>query len=76
MTIHRRIEINPRIMMGKPAIRGTRIPVERILGKLSEGATVAGLLESYPGLTGEDIQAAMGFAAETLAHGEAIPLQP
>jgi len=72
MTITDRIEINPKVMMGKPVIRGTRIPVELILRKLSEGAKEAALLEAYPRLTREDIQAAIRYAAETLAHEEII----
>ena len=48
MTITERIEINPKVMMGKPVIRGTRIPVELILRKLREGANEADLLEAYP----------------------------
>jgi uncharacterized protein (DUF433 family) len=59
MTITDRIEINPRVMLGKPVIRGTRIPVELILRKLSEGASEADLLDAYPRLTREDIQSAM-----------------
>lgn len=63
MTLTNRIEINPRVMLGKPVIRGTRIPVELILRKLSEGASEADLLEAYPQLAGEDIQAARLYAA-------------
>jgi uncharacterized protein (DUF433 family) len=59
MTITDRIEINPRVMLGKPVIRGTRIPVELILRKPSEGASEADLLDAYPRLTREDIQSAM-----------------
>ena len=51
-----RIEIDPNVMMGKPVIRGTRIPVELIVRKLSEGATEAELLDAYPCLIVEDIQ--------------------
>lgn len=54
-----RIEINPDVMMGKPVIRGTRIPVELLLRKLSEGATHADLLDAYPRLTQADIHAAL-----------------
>lgn len=64
------IEINPRIMMGKPVIRGTRIPVELVLRKLSEGATHEDLLDAYPRLTSADIQAAIAYAADTIAHEE------
>ena len=76
MTLTERIEVNPRVMLGKPVIRGTRIPVELILRKLSEGATEADLLDAYPRLTREDIQAAMRYAADTLAHEETIFLEP
>ena len=72
MTLTDRIEINPRVMLGKPVIRGTRIPVELILRKLSEGASEADLLEGHPSLKREDIQAAMRFAADTLAHEEVV----
>ena len=59
-------------MMGKPVVRGTRIPIELILRKLSEGATEDDLLDAYPRLRVEDIQAAIGYAADTLAHEETI----
>jgi uncharacterized protein (DUF433 family) len=65
MTITDRIEINPKVMMGKPVIRGTRLTVELILRKLSEGASERELLEAYPRLSREDIQAAIRFAADT-----------
>jgi uncharacterized protein (DUF433 family) len=70
-----RIEINPNIMLGKPVIRGTRVPVELIVRKLAEGATEADLLDAYPRLTQEDIRAALAYAADSLAH-ETIMLQP
>lgn len=72
MTFTDRIEVNPQVMLGKPVIRGTRIPVELILRKLSEGATEADLLDAYPRLAREDIQAAMKYAADVLAHEEVI----
>lgn len=72
MTITDRIEVNPKKMLGKPVIRGTRIPVELILRKLSEGAKDADLLDAYPRLTTEDIKAAIGYAADTLAHEETV----
>jgi uncharacterized protein (DUF433 family) len=74
MTITDRIEINPKVMMGKPVIRGTRITVELILRKLSEGAAIADLPEAYPGLTPDDVQAAIGYAADMLAHEETVIL--
>lgn len=63
-----RIEINPEVMMGKPVIRDTRITVELILRKLSEGASHADLIDAYPRLTEQDIKAALAYAAATLAH--------
>ena len=57
-----RIEINPGVMQGKPVIRGTRIPVEQLLRKLSEGATEADLLDTYPRLTRTDILAVLARA--------------
>ena len=72
MTITDRIEVNPKIMLGKPVIRGTRITVELILRKLSEGAREADLLDAYPRLTTEDIKAAIGYAADTVAHEETL----
>ena len=70
MTIPDRIEVNPKVMLGKPVIRGTRIPVELVLRKLSEGALVADLLEAYPRLSSDDVLAALAYAADSLAHEE------
>ena len=72
MTIIDRIEINPKVMMGKPVIRGTRLTVELILRKLSEGTSEAELLEAYPKLKREDIQGAIRYAANTLALEETV----
>jgi uncharacterized protein (DUF433 family) len=63
MTVTDRIEINPKVMLEKPVIRGTRIPVALILRKLSEGATEEDLLDAYPRLTREDIQAIVRYGA-------------
>jgi uncharacterized protein (DUF433 family) len=68
MALCDRVEVNPKVMLGKPVIRGTRIPVEIILRKLSEGATEADLLDAYPRLTRGDIHAALAYAADALAH--------
>ena len=72
MTLRERIEMHPKVMMGKPVIRGTRIPVELILRKLSEGAAEDDLLDAYPRLSREDIRAAMAYAADTIAHEETV----
>ena len=76
MTVTERIEVNPKVMLGKPVIRGSRVPVELILRKLAEGATEKDLLDAYPRLTREDIQAAIGYAADTVSHEETLLLEP
>ena len=68
-----RIEINPKIMLGKPVIKGTRIPVEVILRKLSKNISIDKILQEYPRLTSKDIQAALEYAAESV-HGEEVHL--
>ena len=70
-----RVVVDPKLMLGKPVIRGTRITVELIVRKLGEGATEADILDGYPALTREDIRAALAYAADALAHEETILLQ-
>ena len=62
MTYTHKIIIDPEIMLGKPVIKGTRITVELILRKLSEGQTIEQLVNSYPQLSKDDIYAALTFA--------------
>lgn len=69
-----RIVSDPSVMVGKPAIAGTRITVELILEKLAAGQTVQDLLAGYPRLTPEAIQAALGFAAEAVRLTTIAPL--
>ena len=61
---HPRISQNPKVMVGKPVIRGTRITVELVLRKLGDGWSVETLLEQYPHLTRDDVLAAQAFAAD------------
>jgi uncharacterized protein (DUF433 family) len=70
MAYRDRIEVNPKVLGGKPVIRGTRIPVELLLRKLAEGATNEVLLDAYPNLKLEDIKAALAYAADSIAHEE------
>lgn len=56
--MNNRIEINPKIMVGKPVIKGTRIPVYLIIKLIAQGQTNSQILEDYPQLTKQDIQAA------------------
>jgi uncharacterized protein (DUF433 family) len=64
-----RIETNPQVMTGKPVIKGTRITVELVLRKFSEGATEDDLLAAYPHLSRDDIRAALRYAADILPNG-------
>ena len=64
-----RIDVNPKIMLGKAVIRGTRVPVELILRKLGEGATTEDLLDAYPRLSPEDIRAALRYASRGVSPG-------
>lgn len=68
------IEINPKIMMGKPAIKGTRITVEQILEELSVGNSIAEVLHSHPHLSIDKIHAALAFAAESIRGDEIYPI--
>lgn len=69
-----RITTNPRVMAGKPVIRGTRLTVEYILKLLSQGITAEEILSEYPGLQQEDIQACLLFAAQSLSSMSFMPL--
>lgn len=70
-----RIEINSEVMLGKPVVRGTRIPVELLLRKFAEGATTAELQDAYPRLTVDDVRAIFAYAADTVAHETVLTSQ-
>lgn len=63
-----RITVDPKVMVGKPTIRGLRITVEQILKALAGGVTTQELLEDYPELEPEDIQAVLLYAAELVSE--------
>jgi len=69
------IDVNPEVMRGKPVIKGTRIPVELIVRKLGEGASISDLLEGYPTLTKQAIHAALLYAADTIADEQFLYLK-
>lgn len=71
---HEIIVRNIAIMNGKPIIKGTRITVELILKKLSEGATVLDLIKIYPHLTSTQILAALDYAANVIGNEELIDI--
>lgn len=64
-----RIVCDPKVLVGKPTIKGTRIAVELIFDRLADGWTEADLLESYPRLTREDIKAAFAYANDCFKDG-------
>ena len=69
-----RIALNPKVMVGKPVIRGTRLTVEYILNLLAHGATFEEILQEYDGLVPEDLQACLLFAAQSLQSIVFMPL--
>ena len=69
-----RISLNPRVMVGKPVIRGTRLTVEYILNLLAHGETAEEIIKEYKGLTYEDIQACILFATKSLEDTTFMPL--
>ncbi len=65
---------DPKIMMGKPVIAGTRITVEHILEQLAGGRTIEQILEAHPHITREQVQAAIAYAAESVRIDHTYPL--
>ena len=70
----KRITVNPQIFSGKPIIRGRRLAVEHVLGMLAAGDTQETILEGYPWLEAEDIQACLAYAHRMVAHERIEPL--
>ena len=69
-----RVTINPKIFGGKPIIRGRRLAVEHVLGMLAAGDTAETLLEGYPWLEPEDVQACLVYAHKLVGHERVEPL--
>lgn len=69
-----RITINPKVMVGKPVIRGTRLTVELILDRLAHGSTTEEIVEEYQGITAEDVRACLLFAGKSLESNSFLPL--
>jgi len=70
----KRIVLNPKVMVGKPTLKGTRLTVEYILNLLAHGTTIAEIIEEYEGITQEDIQACLLFATRSLENTTFMPL--
>jgi len=69
-TLLKRIVVDPKIMLGKPVIKGTRLPIEIIVEKVAYGATIDDLRKDYPFLIEDDIRAALLYAAKRVANEE------
>lgn len=72
MRLQQRISVSPEVLRGKPVIKNTRISVELILKKLSQGASTDDLLASYPRLVKEDVYAALEYASMRIANEEEL----
>ena len=71
----KRIEINPKILLGKPVFKGTRIPLYVVLDLLAEGESVEKIIQAYPDLEKADVKAAIQFASDTTRHISEIELE-
>ena len=69
-----RIVCDPKVMVGKPVIRGTRLTVEHVLGLMAHGSTTEEVVEEYSGLTPDDIRACLLFASNSLSSTAFMPL--
>lgn len=69
-----RIIVDPKIMVGKPIVRGTRIPVELVVKRLALDLDVDALFESYPRLTRDDVKACLEYAGSVVEGEDVFPL--
>jgi len=69
-----RIILDPKVMAGKPVIKGTRLTADYVLNLLAHGSTTAEIVEEYQGLTAEDVQACLLFATKSLGDTAFMPL--
>ena len=68
-----RITVDPKVLVGKPVIRGTRLSVEFVIGLMAEGWSEAEIIDNYPGITHEDIIACFAYARDTLSSEKVFP---
>ena len=76
MTWQEQISVDPKVLVGKPVIKGTRLAVELIIDLLAKGWTQEQILDSYPNLTAQDIRACLAYASEVLHAERVYPLTP
>ena len=69
-----RIVVDQDIMVGKPVIKGTRIPVDAILQRIADGFSIEDILEEYPNLTKEDVKAAIMYSTQIVKSENIIPV--
>ena len=74
MDWHERIVSDPLILVGKPVVKGTRLSVEHVIEQLADGWSETDLLDAYPGLVREDLQACYAYLAETLRDVRVHPI--
>lgn len=72
-TEHPRITLDPKVLVGKPVISGTRLSVEFIIGLMADGWSEADILTSYPGVTHEDVIACLAYARDALGSERVYP---
>ena len=72
-TGHPRITLDPKVLVGKPVIRGTRLSVEFVIGLLADGWSEAEILANYPGIAHEDVIACLAYARDTLSSEKVFP---
>ncbi|MFL9826397.1 DUF433 domain-containing protein [Rhodoplanes sp. SY1] len=68
-----RIVLDPAVLTGKPVIRGTRISVDFVIGLMADGWSEADILQTYPGLTHEDVTACLAYAHGLLTSEKVYP---
>lgn len=73
-TLLERIVLDPKVMTGKPVIKGTRLTVEYVLNLLAHGATAADIVKEYEGIALEDVQACLLFATRSMENTTFMPL--
>ena len=73
MSEHPRIALDPKVLAGKPVIRGTRLSVEFIIGLMADGWSEADILANYPGVAHADIIACLAYARDTLSSERVFP---
>ena len=74
MNWRERIVVDPSTRHGEPCIKGTRVPVSVVVGSVADGDTPQQIIEAWPQLTGDDIKAALKFAAEAVSNSDFVPI--